>query len=258
MNAPRITSRPSCSAAAAKPTSNTTAPRTRIWAVVSWSLIRFELILIEPSALRTTRTTTAASTTSQPIRSRVAPTPPSPEKKTESRITAPKSAIVPAAITSWPKVVSIWPLSLSTGIRTPSEVAQSVIAISSGVSIRPVARRRTATVIASANEATKATVVTRRTCPRRREKSISRPARNKRKARPRTATTEIESSTSTIPSTEGPTMIPAVISSTTDGRRNLGNRPSTNGTTKATATMIRSPLNEGMTRNASTREFVTA
>src|SRR5262249_26892497 len=41
--------------------------------------------------------TTPASTTSEPIRSSVEPTPPSPEKKIESRIAAPKSAIVPAA-----------------------------------------------------------------------------------------------------------------------------------------------------------------
>ena len=46
----------------------------------------------------------AASSTSAPIRSSVAPMPPSPEKKTDSRMTAPKSAMVPAAITSWPKV----------------------------------------------------------------------------------------------------------------------------------------------------------
>ena len=92
---------------------------------------------MECSAVRTAKKTAAASTTSDPISSSVDPTPPSPEKKIESRITAPKSAIVPAAMISCPKVDEISPASLSTGISTPSEVAQRMIATSNGVSTRP-------------------------------------------------------------------------------------------------------------------------
>ncbi len=46
---------------------------------------------------------------------------------------APKSAIVPAAITSWPNVRDISPASLSTETITPSDVAESMIATNSGV-----------------------------------------------------------------------------------------------------------------------------
>ena len=60
------------------------------------------------------------------------------------------------------------------------------------------------------------------------------------------ASTSIVGSTSTQPSTDGPTMIPATISSTTAGMRRAGARPSTNGAAKATATMMRSPSSEGM------------
>ena len=54
----------------------------------------------ERSAPRTATSTTAASPSSEPISSSVAPVPPSPVKKIESRMIAPKSAIEPAAITS--------------------------------------------------------------------------------------------------------------------------------------------------------------
>ena len=45
------------------------------------------------------------------------------EKNSDSRITAPKSAIDEAATTSWPNVDEISPASFSTGTSTPSEVA---------------------------------------------------------------------------------------------------------------------------------------
>ena len=66
--------------------------------------------------------------------------PPSPEKNRVSRMIAPKSAIEPAAMASWPKVDEISPASLSTGMITPSEVAQSTTATNSGVSTSPAAR----------------------------------------------------------------------------------------------------------------------
>ena len=50
---------------------------------------------------------------------------------------APKSAIDAAATISWPNVDEISPASLSTGTSTPSEVAQRMIATSSGVSTSP-------------------------------------------------------------------------------------------------------------------------
>ena len=103
MKAPRITSRPRLVASATSPIISTNAPRTRIWAVVSWSILSTDLIRAEcstPLMLSPTR-----------IETRIRP--PSKricvvvlfawrEKKSDSRITAPKSAIDPAAITSWP------------------------------------------------------------------------------------------------------------------------------------------------------------
>ena len=50
---------------------------------------------------------------------------------------APKSAIVPAATTSWPNGVAISPASLSTGMITPSDVAERITATSSGVCTSP-------------------------------------------------------------------------------------------------------------------------
>ena len=92
---------------------------------------------IECSAPRTTASTVAASTNSAPSSSSVEPVPPSPEKKIESRMIAPKSAIDAAAMISCPKVEEISPESLSTGTSTPSDVAQRMIATSSGVSTSP-------------------------------------------------------------------------------------------------------------------------
>ena len=86
------------------------------------------------------------------IRISVAPTPPSPEKNSDSRMIAPKSAIEPAARTSWPNLLPLSPASLSTGMITPSEVAQRTIATSSGVSTRPAPSRPRATTTAIANE----------------------------------------------------------------------------------------------------------
>ena len=48
--------------------------------------------------------------------------------------------------------------------------------------------------------------------------------------------TETESSTSTMPSTDGPITIPARISSTTEGNFTAGKNPSRSGAANATAT----------------------
>ena len=65
---------------------------------------------------------------------------------------AAKSAIDPPAITSCPSADSTRPESLSTGIRTPSEVEPRAIATSSGVSTSPPAASASETATASANE----------------------------------------------------------------------------------------------------------
>jgi hypothetical protein len=103
MNAPRMTSRPSCSATAAKATNSRNAPRTRICAVVSCSRTRSSRMRIECSAPRVTTNTTTASANTLPRSSSVEPMPPSPEKKIDSRMIAPKSAIDAAATISCPK-----------------------------------------------------------------------------------------------------------------------------------------------------------
>ena len=93
----------------------------------------------ERSAPRMTTNVTASRATKSPSRIAVDPGPLSPEKNSESRITAPKSAIDAAARTSCPNRLVSSPTSLSTGMITPSEVPQRMIATSSGVSTRPAA-----------------------------------------------------------------------------------------------------------------------
>ena len=137
-NAPRMISRPSFSASAANAMRTTTAPRTRIWAVVSCRRARSSITWRERSAPVTTRYSAKPIASSAPISSSVVVVPPpSPVNRTDSRMIAPKSAIVPAATTSWPNGVAISPASLSTGMITPSDVAERITATSSGVCTRP-------------------------------------------------------------------------------------------------------------------------
>ena len=72
---------------------------------------------------------------------------------------APKSAIEAAETISWPNVDEISPASLSTGTITPSEVAQRMIATSSGVCTRPAALSPKPTTTAIANESAKPSAV---------------------------------------------------------------------------------------------------
>jgi hypothetical protein len=123
-----------------------------------------------------------------------------------------------------------------------------MIATSSGVSTRPAACRPSETATATANESAKPTAVSRRTGPRRRAKSISSPARKSTNASPISAMTEIAASSCTTPSTDGPATMPATISSTTDGRRTLGARPSRNGAAKATTATMSRLLSDGISR----------
>jgi hypothetical protein len=69
--------------------------------------------------------------------------------------------------------------------------------------------------------------------------------------------TAIVWSISTQPSTDGPTTIPATISSTTAGMRSDGARPSRNGAANATATTMRSPSSEGMALSSTLARIVT-
>src|SRR5215210_5929848 len=212
----------------------------------------------ERSAPRTAPNTTTASTARAPRRRSVDPTPPSPEKKSVSRMMAPKSAMDADATMSCPKGDEISPVSFSTGTMTPSEVAHRMIATSSGVSTSPAADIPKPTITAIAKETTNASAVRRRTGPRSFSNSISRPARKSTKPRPISAMTSIAWSTSTRPRIDGPTTMPATISSTTDGSRTRGKRPRRNGAAKATATTMRRLLNDGMPSGPAARRCVTS
>ena len=79
-----------------------------------------------------------------------------------------KSATDAAAMTSWPKVLSLRPASLSTGMTTPSEVAERTIARKSASSTTPVTESSTPMASAIANETTKPPAATPAIRPRRR------------------------------------------------------------------------------------------
>jgi hypothetical protein len=77
------------------------------------------------------------------------------EKKIESRMTVAKSAIVAPAITSCPNVDPTWPASFNTATTTPSEVADSTIAMKSGCDTRSPALKPSPITIAIRNETAK-------------------------------------------------------------------------------------------------------
>jgi hypothetical protein len=169
---------------------------------------------------------------------------PSPEKKSVSRITAAKSATVPPAITSCPNPDALTPASFSTGTISPSDVAVSAIPINSGESTSPTPASSRPTTSARPSEIANPIAGRRSSCPRRCARSTSRPARNSRKASPITARTDTSRSSCTQSSTDGPTTIPATISSTTAGSRTFGKRPRSSGTANAIADTMTSPLKE--------------
>ena len=112
----------------------------------------------KPAIARPTSTTTAPNKPSR-ISVPAVLLDPLPEKNSDSRMIAPKSAIEAAAITSWPKLEEMLPESLSTGTITPSEVATSTIATNSGDLTKPPACRPRPTTIAITNETTKPSAV---------------------------------------------------------------------------------------------------
>jgi hypothetical protein len=95
----------------------------------------------------------ATRTTKAPISKSVDPTLlESPEKKSESRITAPKSATDEPVMTNCPKEERLCPASASTGTTMPSEVAESMIATSSGACMSPATPSNEATPNAITSE----------------------------------------------------------------------------------------------------------
>ena len=113
----------------------------------------------------------------------------SPEKNSVSRMTAPKSATVLPAMTSWPKSELALPESLSTGTTRPSDVADSVMAMSSGDWIRPPARSRKPMTSPSASEMISPMAGRRSRGPRSRSSSTSSPETKSRNPRPTTERT---------------------------------------------------------------------
>ncbi len=164
------------------------------------------------------------------------------EKSKERRMTAAKSPIDAPANTSWPSCDSLCPPSFSTGITRPSDVDVRITAASSGDLTRPAASNATPATSASTSDTAKPAPAILSSRPRNWSRSISRPARKRRNARPMMDRTRTGSSADAQPSTSGPTTMPRAISTTTAGICSRGTSPSASGVTNATAmTMARLP-----------------
>src|SRR6266699_299467 len=138
MNAPRIVCNPNRSARATNPISSSTAPRTRIWAVVSPSLPRAPESIFDRSARATPNPAAATSATKLPRRTSREPTLPAfLEKSRDRRMTVPKSAMVAAASKSCPNSPSLSPASFRIGATNPRAVAASTIPTNRGERICP-------------------------------------------------------------------------------------------------------------------------
>ena len=133
-----MVSSPACSASTTRPTSSSTASRTRISAVVSCSRSRTLPSRIDrPARLRTTATATTRPPKRTSSPSRVPVLPPDMENSRLSSTIAQKSAIVAPAMVACPKGLSACPASFSTGTTRPSEVADKAMASSSGDPVQP-------------------------------------------------------------------------------------------------------------------------
>ena len=160
---------------------------------------------------------------------------------------APKSAIDAAAMISWPNVEEISPASLSTGTSTPSEVAHRMIATSSGVSTSPPRlqperdgerdreRQREPEQREPQHRPAQPREVDLQAGEEEHERQPDERDRPRPPGRPRPARAR-----------DGPTTMPATISSTTDGSRTPGNRPSRNGAANATTQTMSRLVSEGM------------
>ncbi len=236
---------PRCWARARKPTSSRMAPLTRISAVVSCRRSRVADRRFERPAPATVIPPTAARTTNPPRSTSLAAVlVASREKNSDSRTTVAKSATDEAAIVSWPSGDAASPASFKTGTMSPSDVAESVIATSSGRCTIPMPSRAALKRSASPNETTNPTSDVVRNRPLNRDGSTSRPARNSSIVTPRSDRIRIGVSRWTHPRTEGPMTMPATISRTTAGRRRRGRRPRSNGAPNAAAATSVSPVND--------------
>src|SRR5918994_1384063 len=184
-NAPRIVSRPNCSASATNEIRMSTAMRILISAVVSWRRTRTPARRIERPSRESPRAATTTRRPKPPRSTSLAPAPlSSPDKNRVSSTTAPKSATDELAMTSWPSGVSACLASLSTGTTNPSEVAISAMPTSRGACTTPPASSAAPVPTPSTTVSRNPEPARRSRWPRRRVASISSPARNSRKAGP--------------------------------------------------------------------------
>ncbi len=163
----------------------------------------------------------------------------------ESRATAANSETEAAAIASCPSRLESCRPSRSTGVTSASDVADSKIAASSGLSTRPTASRPKPTTSPAASTKTKPSNAARSNGPRSWCRSSSKPARNSTKASPRSATTCTGSSISAHPRTSGPMSTPSRISITATGTLTEWIRSTTMGAAKA-ATVTTTRLSKVM------------
>ena len=155
------------------------------------------------------------------------------EKNSDRSTNAPNSATDAAAITSWPKSVTVSPASLSGTMMTLSDVATTITAISTGDSDRPAAEASPPTPNPSTQEIAKPPSARRMLRPRRRSRSISIPARKSSIARPTSEKTCSAPSTCAQPRRWGPTATPNRISSTMLGTSRHGASARSTGAAKA-------------------------
>ena len=200
--------------------------------------------MLRPARARVSPTA-AITATNRPTANSLAPRPPSDsEKSRDSRTMAVKSAMVALAMVSRPTGSSTWPASFRTGMTRPREVPDRATASRSGFLTQSMAPNPSPTATASRSVRANPIPASRAMLPRSWARSISRPARNRRKARPISARIWMGRSTVTQPSTDGPTTMPATISSTTAGIRMRGTSPTRSGAATAIAATTSSPPNE--------------
>ena len=160
------------------------------------------------------------------------------------------SPTVPTARTNEPKRVSETPASLSIGSSVPSAVVVRQRPMSRSERAKPEMTSTPATASATARETNQPTVARLSGAPAMRPSSISKPARNIRKLRPRLPNPATTGVTSASPRTWGPMTIPSRISSTTPGRRNRRSASAPSGARTAATMMSTSDeaLAESMAR----------
>ena len=167
------------------------------------------------------------------------PVEPLGEKNIDSATIEPNSATEHAATTNVPACVSRMPASFSTGTTIPSDVADRMIASSSGsmiTSVLPSGTREPEPDDQRRDEADEPELATAaRAACRSRARGRRGTAGAPRRAGEKTVMTV---SSATQSSSAGPITIPAAISSTDDGMGSDGTRPRSSGTATATTITI--------------------